>query len=122
MTTNTKATKAPKSLDDEIAAAEERLKRLKQQKAEREQRELAKNQKAIQVFLRTEKLDAVPVEVWSAVAPQLRKLLKVETAKADATAAAETTKARAGSAERPSVPDAAPAVETTDARQLEEAT
>jgi TolA-binding protein len=73
--------KKVKSLDDEIAAAQDRLNRLLAQKREKERKDLERNQKAIYGFLRSEKLDAVPVDAWTAALPALRKLLKVEQTK-----------------------------------------
>jgi hypothetical protein len=78
---NPKPKKAAKSLDDEITALQEKLARLQAQKREKERKELERNQKAIAAFLRTEKLDTVPVEKWTAALPGLRKLLKVEEPK-----------------------------------------
>jgi hypothetical protein len=77
----TKAKKAAKSLDDEIAATREKLRKLEEQKKEKERKELERNQKAITAFLRAEKLDAVPVELWTAALPGLRKLFKLQEPK-----------------------------------------
>lgn len=75
---SSKGKKTQKSLDEEIATLEEKVKRLKQRKAEKEQKDLEKNQRSIYALLRTEKLDAIPVEGWSKVLPQLRRLLRTE--------------------------------------------
>lgn len=69
--------KKPKSLDEEIAAAQDRLNRLVAQKREAERKALERNQKAIAALLRSEKFDAVPIEEWTAALPSLRKLLKI---------------------------------------------
>lgn len=86
MKTQTQSTKVKKvkSLDEEIAAAQERLTRLQAQKREKERKDLEKNQKAIAAFLRAEKLDTVPVEKWTEALAALRKVLKVEEPKAAA--------------------------------------
>jgi len=97
-TPTNKGKKVQKSLDDEIAAAEERLKRLRQQKAEKERKELERNQKLIYAFLRAEKLDAVPIETWSKNLPQLRRLLKADTDKDAVKAEPEASKASKGTA------------------------
>jgi hypothetical protein len=83
---NPKPKKGAKTLDEEIAAAQERLLRLQAQKREQERKALEKNQKAIAAFLRAEKLDVVPIEKWTAALAGLRKLLKVEEAKGEAPA------------------------------------
>jgi hypothetical protein len=83
---NPKPKKGAKTLDEEIAAAQERLLRLQAQKREQERKALERNQKAIAAFLRTEKLDAIPIEKWTAALAGLRKLLKVEEAKGEAPA------------------------------------
>lgn len=64
-----------KSLDDDIAALRDKLVKLEAKKKERERQELERNQKAIAVVLRNAKLDAVPVEKWSAALLALRNLL-----------------------------------------------
>lgn len=103
MKTNTpdpKPKKGGKSLDEEIAAVQEKLLRLQAQKRDQERKALERNQKAIGAFLRAEKLDTVPVERWTAALPALRKLLKVEEGKGGAAPApassATPTPARAG--------------------------
>jgi hypothetical protein len=101
---NPKPKKAAKTLDDEIAAAQERLLRLQAQKREQERKALEKNQKAITAFLRTEKLDAVPIERWTAALAGLRKLLKVEEAKGQAAASPAAASPAAPSSERSANP------------------
>lgn len=73
--------KKAKTLDQEIAAAQERLNKLIAQKRDKERKDLERNQKAIYALLRNERLDAAPVETWTATLPALRKLLKVEPTK-----------------------------------------
>ena len=75
---NPKPKKVPKSLDDEIAALQEKLARLQEQKREKERKDLERNQKAIATMLRNEKLDTVPIDRWTSALPALRKLLKAE--------------------------------------------
>jgi hypothetical protein len=101
-TKSSKVKKGPKTLDEEIAAAEERVRRLKAAKAEQERKSLEKNQKLIYAFLRTEKLDAVPIETWSSVVPQLRKLLKAAVSADDrAASSAGDRKNAKGAVESP---------------------
>jgi len=102
--------KKGKSLDEEIAAAQERLTKLMNQKREKERKDLERNQKAITTLLRTEKLDTVPVERWTEALPGLRRLLKVEEAKGSR-AAAPAGSTPAGSAPKDGpkkAPEAAP--------------
>jgi hypothetical protein len=95
--------KKGKSLDEEIAAAQERLTKLMNQKREKERKDLERNQKAITTLLRTEKLDTVPVEKWTEALPGLRRLLKVEEAKG-ARASAPASGPPAGGAPAGSAP------------------
>lgn len=93
MKTNAQKPKAPKTartLDDDIAALQERLARLQAQKREKERKELERNQKAIVAFLLAEKFNTVPIEEWTAAAPALRKLLKVRASKGAAQDAPST--------------------------------
>ena len=78
---NPKPKKAAKTLDDEIAALQEKLTRLQAQKREKERKELERNQKAIAAFLHAEKLDTIPIEKWTTALPALRKLLKASEQK-----------------------------------------
>ncbi len=64
-----------RTLDEEIAAAEERVRALKEKKREDERRVLERNQKAIVYFLRTELLDEIPIANWKAAVPRIRGLL-----------------------------------------------
>lgn len=80
MTQNPKQKKV-KSLDEEIAAAQQKLNMLIGKKREEERKALERNQKAITTLLRTEKLDTVPIDQWTSALPALRKLLKVEAPK-----------------------------------------
>lgn len=91
MSEESQSTRAKKvrSLDEEIAAAQEKLARLQAQKRERERKDLERNQKAIYTMLRTEKLDAVPIEVWTKSLPALRKLFKISESKPGAVQVAD---------------------------------
>lgn len=80
-TTQNPKQKKTKSLDEEIAAAQQKLNLLVAKKREEERKALERNQKAITALLRTEKLDTVPIEQWTSALPTLRKLLKVEVQK-----------------------------------------
>jgi hypothetical protein len=110
-----KAKKTTKSLDDEIAATREKLRKLEEQKKDKERKELEKNRKAITALLSTEKLDTMPVEIWTAALPGLRKLLKVPEAKESKSAGGVRPSATAGSTPRmePSLPGA-PAAKSTE--------
>ncbi len=75
-----------RTLDEEIAAAEERVRALKEKKREDERRALERNQKAIVYLLRTELLDEIPIANWKAAVPGIRSLLmKIEAQPASAT-------------------------------------
>lgn len=64
-----------RTLDEEIAAAEERVRALKEKKREDERRALERNQKAIVYLLRTELLDEIPIANWKAAVPRIRSFL-----------------------------------------------
>ncbi len=64
-----------RTLDEEIAAAEERVRALKEKKREDERRALERNQKAIVYLLRTELLDEIPIANWKAAVPSIRSQL-----------------------------------------------
>lgn len=75
-----KAGRPSRSLAEEIQAAEQRLKALKDRQREQERQERERNQKMILNLIRAEGLDSVPFEQWRAVLPKLRTLLKVDAA------------------------------------------
>jgi hypothetical protein len=70
--TNPKSGRKIKTLDEEIAAQREKLRKL-------EERE--KNQKAVMELIKTERLDAVPSELWREAMPKIKALLVVESPK-----------------------------------------
>ncbi|MBN3829533.1 hypothetical protein G3O00_38970 [Burkholderia sp. Ac-20384] len=78
MTADTgKTTRAPKSLDDEITRAEQKLKRLQEQKRTNERKALERNERAIFDVLKAEKLNEVPAENWKAGIAAIRRALGV---------------------------------------------
>lgn len=74
--TANKGGRPSRSLEDEIALAEERLNALRERKRQQERAERERNQKAIVALIRSEGLDDVSVEVWRAALPKLREALK----------------------------------------------
>lgn len=65
----------PRSLEDEIARQEARLKKLQDNLKEKKRREYERNAKAIAALLQTEHLDQVPVETWQQQLPAIKALL-----------------------------------------------
>lgn len=81
-----RASKPSRTLDDEIAETEARLKALRQkQQQEKEQRDREANQKDILALIRDEGLDAVPLAQWKAALPKLQQLLKAAEEEAEGT-------------------------------------
>lgn len=72
-----KAPRAPKSLDDEIARAAAKLKKLQDQKRAAERQALERNERAIFELLKADKLNEVPVEKWKAAIVTIRRTLGV---------------------------------------------
>lgn len=64
-----------RSLEDEIARQEARLKKLQDNLKEKKRREYERNAKAIAALLQAEHLDQVPVETWQQHLPALNALL-----------------------------------------------
>jgi hypothetical protein len=98
-----------RTIDDEIAAAEERLRRLKDQKRDAEQKAREKNAKAVLELLRTERLDQVQASIWEKELPKIRALL-LGTAPG-AAADPKPSGGRAGASGHASPPENAPVVE-----------
>lgn len=72
-----------KSLDDEIAAAAEKLRKLQERQREQQRKERERNQKAVMEIIKTERLDAVPSEIWRDVMPKIKALLVVDSEKSE---------------------------------------
>jgi hypothetical protein len=73
--TNIKVGRPSRSLEEEIAATEQRLLQLRTKKRDEEKREIEKNQKAILAMVKSAGLDSIPAEKWQAVIPKLTELL-----------------------------------------------
>lgn len=78
--TNKQSRKA-RTLDEEIAAAAEKLRKLQERQKEQQRKEREKNQKAVMELIKAERLDVVPSEQWSKVLPKIRALLTGDNAK-----------------------------------------
>ncbi|MDB5975048.1 MAG: hypothetical protein JWR07_1808 [Nevskia sp.] len=78
-------TRKGRSLEDEIARQETKLKRLHSDLKEKKRRDQERNARAISTLLQSEGLDQVPVETWQQRLPELRTLL-LGTANAEASA------------------------------------
>jgi hypothetical protein len=91
-----KAGRPSRSLDEEIAATEARLKALRDKKREDEKREREKNHKAILAIIKEEGLDGVSVAKWQKALPGIKKLLAAEVAPTkDTPASSEAVKSPA---------------------------
>lgn len=64
-----------KTLEDEIAIAREKLKRLEEKQREQQKKWREKNQKAVLELIHAEKLDLVEAEKWKLSLPQIKSLL-----------------------------------------------
>ncbi|ABM44297.1 hypothetical protein N5D77_24500 [Comamonas thiooxydans] len=78
---STKPGRKAKSLDDEIAAAAEKLRKLQERQKEQQRKERERNQKAVMELIKTERLDAVPSDLWREAMPKIKALLVVDAAK-----------------------------------------
>lgn len=64
-----------RTIDEEIAATETRLRQLREKKRDDERKELERNQRAIMAVLREADLDHVPATAWKSAIPAIGKLL-----------------------------------------------
>jgi hypothetical protein len=71
-----KAGRPSRTRDEEIAATEAKLRRLREEKKEDERKERERNQRAILAQIKEEGLDEIGVERWKEIMPKLRDLLK----------------------------------------------
>lgn len=76
-----KGGRKPKSLEAEIAAAAEKLRKLQDRQKEQQRKDREKNQKAVLELIKAERLDSVSPELWSKAMPQIKALLLPEPAK-----------------------------------------
>jgi|GEM_PF-5715652 len=74
----TRTTKLDTSIDAEIAAAESKLKTLREQKKENDRKYLERNQKAILALLSEYELDRVPVAKWQKMIIAVHDILVYE--------------------------------------------
>lgn len=70
-----KKPKAINTLDDDIAKAEAKLKKLQDQKKLLTQKELEKNKKFVMDLIKAERLDHVASDIWKKVLPKIKELL-----------------------------------------------
>ena len=75
------------SIEDEIAKATEKLRKLQEKQKDMQKRERERCQKAVFDFIKTEKLDGISVDVWTAALPDIKRLLGVEKLKSSTQAA-----------------------------------
>lgn len=80
-TTNPKSGRKAKTLDEEIAAQREKLRKLEERQREQQRKERERNQKAVMELIKTERLDAVPSDLWREAMPKIKALLVVDAAK-----------------------------------------
>lgn len=62
-TTKPRGRKA-RTLQEEITATAEKLRKLQERQKEIERKERARNQKAVLELIKSEKLDSIPIEQW----------------------------------------------------------
>ena len=74
--TGSKAGRPSRTLEEEIAAAEQRLQQLKAKKRDDERRKLEQNQKAIMALVKSAGLDAIEAEIWEKALPKIKDLLE----------------------------------------------
>lgn len=73
-----------RTLEEEILAAEERLRHLRERKKADDARDRERNQKAIMALIKAEGLDLVPADQWRAATHRLRSVLRASAAPAAA--------------------------------------
>ncbi len=78
--TQEKTPRKAKTLEDEIAIAREKLKRLEEKQREQQKKWRDKNQKSVLELIRSEKLDLVEIDKWQQILPNLKTLLASKSA------------------------------------------
>lgn len=74
--TGGKAGRPTRTLEQEIAAAEQRVQQLKAKKREDERRKLEQNQKAIMALVKSAGLDCIEAETWVKALPSIKELFE----------------------------------------------
>lgn len=69
-----------RSLDEEIVAQREKLRKLEERQKEQQRKERERNVKAVLELIRAEKLDAVSADQWKAAMPAIKTALRVSPA------------------------------------------
>ena len=70
-----KSERKARSLDEEIAAQKEKLKKLEERQREQQRKERERNQKAVLDLIKAEKLDSVSAEQWRLAMPAIKSAL-----------------------------------------------
>lgn len=73
-----KSSRKTRTLDKEIAAATEKLRKLQEKQKAKVLKERTRNHKAILDLLKSQHLDRVSIERWEQVVPRLKELLAEE--------------------------------------------
>lgn len=79
--TTNKLVRKVKTLDEEIAAQREKLRKLEERQREQQRKEREKSQKAVMELIKAERLDLISFEIWREAMPQIKALLVVDSAK-----------------------------------------
>ncbi|KWI31998.1 hypothetical protein [Burkholderia stagnalis] len=74
-----KPARKPRSLDDEIAKAAAKLKRLQDEQREQIRKDRERNQKAVLELLRAEGLDEIPAARWKEKIDAIKRALGVKS-------------------------------------------
>lgn len=67
-----------RTLEEEIAAQRDKLRKLEERQREQKRKEQERNTKAVLELIRAEKLDAVPAEQWKLAMPAIKSALLVD--------------------------------------------
>jgi Spy/CpxP family protein refolding chaperone len=81
-TNDTKGGRKVRTLDEEIAAQREKLKKLEDKQREIQRKDREKNQKAVLELIKAEKLDTVSADQWRAAMPAIKAALLVNPSEA----------------------------------------
>lgn len=68
-----------RTLEEEIAAQRDKLRKLEERQREQKRKEQERNTKAVLELIRAEKLDAVPAEQWKLAMPAIKAALLVDS-------------------------------------------